>query len=72
MIRVNASLPEELYHAAKAANLNVSHILQEALTRAIAIESNRKLFDSITSPAQPISHDEVIAAVHEARHEENA
>jgi post-segregation antitoxin (ccd killing protein) len=72
MIRVNASLPEELYHAAKAADLNVSQILQEALTRALAAESNRKLFDSIIYPAQLVTHDEVISAISDERNDGEA
>jgi post-segregation antitoxin (ccd killing protein) len=70
MARVNVYLPDELAAAVKEEGLNVSSITQEALRRALRVRRTNAWLDEIaTLPPLGISHDEVIAAIHEAREE---
>lgn len=70
MARVNVYLPDELAEQARAAGLNVSGLTQEAVRGALSVHrTDAWLEDLVGLPRTGASHDDVIAAVREARDE---
>lgn len=68
MARVNVYLPDDLAAAAKASNLNVSALTQEAVrTRLAAATTDAWLVEVGTSPQGTVSHDMALAAMDAAR-----
>lgn len=70
MSRVNVYLPDELAAQAKEAGLSVSSLAQEAIRSALASESLDTWLSSVSSlKAVNVDHEEVLAAVHDAKDE---
>jgi post-segregation antitoxin (ccd killing protein) len=70
MARINVYLPDELAEEARAANLNVSSVTQEAIRRELSARQTDGWLDRVAAiPAARISHDDVIAALDAAREE---
>jgi post-segregation antitoxin (ccd killing protein) len=70
MARVNIYLPDDLAREAKAAGLNISGIAQEALRTALASRRVAAWLDDIARlPPTGVTHEQVIAALDEARRE---
>ncbi len=70
MARINVYLPDELAEEARAANLNVSSVTQEAIRRELSARLTDGWLDRVAAiPAARISHDDVIAALDAAREE---
>ena len=70
MARVNIYLPEELAREAKAAGLNISRVAQEALRAELASRRTSDWLDGILRlPPTGVTHEQVIAALDEARRE---
>ena len=70
MARVNIYLPEELAREAKAAGLNISGVAQEALRVELAKRRASDWLDEILRlPPTGVTHEQVIAALDEARRE---
>jgi post-segregation antitoxin (ccd killing protein) len=70
MARVNVYLPNELALAARAADLNISKITQEALSDNLAQSATDSWLDRLEDlPRAAISHGRVIEAIDEARAE---
>jgi post-segregation antitoxin (ccd killing protein) len=70
MARVNVYLPDELARAARAADLNISKVAQEALSNNLAQRETDSWLDHLEDlPRANISHGQVIAAIDEARAE---
>jgi post-segregation antitoxin (ccd killing protein) len=68
MARVNIYLPNDLAEEARAAGLNISGIAQEALRAELASHRVNAWLDGIASlPPTGITHEQVIAALDEAR-----
>jgi post-segregation antitoxin (ccd killing protein) len=68
MARVNVYLPDDLAEEARAAGLNVSGLTQEAVREALAVgRTNEWLQEVAKLPATEVTHDDVVAAVAEAR-----
>ncbi len=70
MARVNVYLPDELAQEARAAELNISRVTQEALSSALAHNETDRWLDRLERlPRAGVSHRSVIAALDEARSE---
>jgi post-segregation antitoxin (ccd killing protein) len=70
MARINVYLPDQLAEEARAANLNVSSVTQEAIRRELSARQADGWLDRVAAiPAAGISHDDVIAALDAAREE---
>jgi post-segregation antitoxin (ccd killing protein) len=70
MARVNVYLPDELAQEARAAELNISRVTQEALSSALAHNETDRWLDRLERlPQTSVSHKSVIAALDEARAE---
>lgn len=68
MARVNVYLPDELAEEAKAAGLNVSGLTQEAVRGTLdAGHTDEWLADVAKLPRTTVTHDDVVAAVAQAR-----
>jgi post-segregation antitoxin (ccd killing protein) len=68
MARVNVYLPDELAEEAKAARLNVSGLTQEAIRGALSAGHTAEwLADVAKLPGTAVTHDDVVAAVAQAR-----
>lgn len=68
--RVNVYLPDELNERAKAAGLRISVVTQDALRSVLDAYDTDRWLDSLDRlPGVEVSHDEVIAAVDDARAE---
>jgi post-segregation antitoxin (ccd killing protein) len=70
MARINVYLPDRLAEAAKDSGLNVSALTQEAVRAALGEARMDAWLDEIAN-ARPtrVTHDEVTAAVDEAKDE---
>ena len=70
MARVNVYLPEELAEEARAADVNVSNVTQEALRRELSKRHTSEWLDRVKRlPRTSVTHEDVMAAVDEARSE---
>lgn len=70
MARVNVYLPDDLAAAARSAGLNVSSLTQDALWRALAARRTSEWLRSLDDlPASHVSHEDAMAALHDARDE---
>ena len=70
MARVNIYLPEELAKEAKAAGLNISRVAQEALRAELAARRVNAWLEGVAAlPPTGITHEQVMAALDEARQE---
>ena len=73
MARVNIYLPDDLAKRSREAGLNVSGIAQEALERHLSIHATNAWLDSVLADpplaGMGITHEDVIAALDEARAE---
>jgi post-segregation antitoxin (ccd killing protein) len=70
MARVNVYLPDELAQDARAAGLNISRVTQEALSNRLAQDETDRWLDRLEdAPRAAIPHEQVIAAIDEARAE---
>jgi len=70
MARVNIYLPNDLAEEAKAAGLNISGITQEALRAELARRRVSDWLDEILRlPPTGVTHEQVMAALREARAE---
>ena len=70
MARVNVYLPDDLADEARAAGLNVSSVVQEALRRELDRHRTSAWVEEVLAlPPLPISHEQVLEAVHGARDE---
>jgi post-segregation antitoxin (ccd killing protein) len=68
MARVNVYLPDELAEAARAADLNVSAITQDALRAELAARHRRAWLDEVLGlPPTGIGHDTALHALDDAR-----
>jgi post-segregation antitoxin (ccd killing protein) len=68
MARVNVYLPDELAEEARAAGLNVSGLTQDAVRGALSAgHTDDWLADVAKLRGTAVTHDEVVAAVAEAR-----
>jgi len=68
MTRVNVYVPDDLAEEARAAGLNVSAVVQEALRDRLRARSSDAWLDSLSSlPAIAASHDDVVRALDEVR-----
>ncbi len=68
MARVNVYLPDELAEEAKAAGLNVSGLTQQAVRGALSAgHTDEWLADVAKLPRTTVTHDDVVAAVAQAR-----
>jgi post-segregation antitoxin (ccd killing protein) len=70
MARVNVYLPDQLAQEARAAELNISRVTQDALSSVLAhSETDRWLERLDRMPQANVSHMSVIEAIDEARSE---
>jgi len=70
MARVNIYLPEDLAREAKAAGLNISRVAQEALRAELAARRVSDWLEAVRRlPPTGITHEDVLAALDEARAE---
>lgn len=70
MARVNVYLPDDLADQARAAELNVSAITQEALRRELAREDTGRWIQRLRAlPRHDIAHERVMEALDAAREE---
>jgi post-segregation antitoxin (ccd killing protein) len=68
MARVNVYLPDELAREARAADLNISRVAQEALSSALAHRETDRWLDRLDGLSRAnIPHRSVIEAIDEAR-----
>ncbi|MGD1052241.1 MAG: antitoxin, partial [Candidatus Dormibacteria bacterium] len=69
MGKMTVYVPDDLAAAARAEHLNVSAITQEAIRERLRLKTLRDWLDSLPVPGadRPVSHAEVITAVHQAR-----
>jgi post-segregation antitoxin (ccd killing protein) len=69
MAKMTVYLPDDLAAVARAEHLNVSAITQEAIRERLRLHSLRDWLDSLPGPGagRSVSHDDVIAAVQQAR-----
>ena len=73
MARVNVYLPDELAEEARAAGLNVSGLAQEAVRGALtAGHTDEWLADVAKLPRTGVTHEDVVAAVEQARRDLDA
>ncbi|WP_121253717.1 type II toxin-antitoxin system CcdA family antitoxin [Nocardioides ferulae] len=69
MARLNVYVPDELADAARAAGLNVSALTQRALAGALALAATESWLARFDGQAPRVRHDQVTAALDEARDE---
>ena len=70
MARVNVYLPDDLADEARAAGLNVSSVLQQALRRELAGQRTSRWLQALAElPATGVGHDEALAALDAVRAE---
>jgi post-segregation antitoxin (ccd killing protein) len=70
MARVNIYLPDELAEEARAAGLNVSGLTQKAVLGALATARTNEWLDDVARlPRTGLTHDQVVAALHDARND---
>ena len=70
MARVNVYLPDDLSDAARAADLNISHLAQEAIRRELRQTGIRDWIASVTRLAPiRLDHAAVASAIDAAREE---
>ena len=70
MARVNVYLPDDLAEEARAAGLNVSGLTQDAVRRALAAGRATQWLDDLKNlEPTPITHQQVLEAVAEAKDE---
>lgn len=74
MARVNVYLPEDLAAEARAAGLNVSALTQAAIRDELQRRAMKAWLDDLrqwheANPGPPISHEDVMRALDEAREE---
>ncbi len=70
MARVNVYLPDSLAEAARAAELNVSKLTQEAVKRAISARDADEWLSSVAELGSTgVGHEDALKAVAEARSE---
>jgi len=70
MARINVYVPDELAEQARAADLNVSSVTQEAIRRELSARQADGWIDRVAAiPAARVSHGDVIAALDAAREE---
>jgi post-segregation antitoxin (ccd killing protein) len=70
MARVNVYLPDELAHEARSAGLNISSIVQEALSRTLTHRETDRWLQRLDRLARvEVAHESVIDAVEAARAE---
>ncbi|MBB4686600.1 type II toxin-antitoxin system CcdA family antitoxin [Amycolatopsis jiangsuensis] len=69
MARMNVYVPDELAARAKSADLNVSALVQAALSDALQRQATDAWLDALPAPRRTISHEAVMDAVAAARAE---
>jgi post-segregation antitoxin (ccd killing protein) len=69
MPRVNVYLPDDLAAAARAAELNLSSLTQDAIRRELAARTTDAWLATLDPAPSQVSHDEALAAVDAAREE---
>lgn len=69
MARINVYLPDELAAAARTAGLNVSALTQQAINDSLARQATDAWLAGLGDEESAVSHDEVLAALDEARAE---
>ena len=69
MARLNVYVPDELADAARSAGLNISALTQRALTTALARAETESWLARFDERTPRVRHDEVTAALDEARDE---
>jgi post-segregation antitoxin (ccd killing protein) len=68
MTRINIYLPDSLAKEAKAADLNLSRVTQEALRLALGTERTNAWLGSVAAlGTTDVSHEDVLQAVHDAK-----
>ncbi|MGW4484061.1 type II toxin-antitoxin system CcdA family antitoxin [Amycolatopsis sp. NPDC004368] len=69
MARVNVYIPDDLAERVKAADLNVSALVQAALGDALQRQATDTWLDAMPAPRGKVSHDAVLTALDAARAE---
>ncbi|WP_326567943.1 type II toxin-antitoxin system CcdA family antitoxin [Amycolatopsis rhabdoformis] len=69
MARVNVYIPDDLAERAKAAELNVSALVQAALADALQRRATESWLDALPTPRGVVSHGAVLAALDNAKAE---
>lgn len=69
MTRLNVYVPDELAERARARGLNVSALTQKAIAAELDRTSMSAWLDGLPSVSRPLDHDDVMAALDEARQE---
>ncbi|MEV6896863.1 type II toxin-antitoxin system CcdA family antitoxin [Amycolatopsis sp. NPDC051372] len=69
MARVNVYIPDDLAERVKAADLNVSALVQAALADALQRQATDAWLDALPAPRRAVSHDAVLSALDGARAE---
>jgi post-segregation antitoxin (ccd killing protein) len=67
MPRVNVYLPDDLAAAARAAELNLSSLTQEAIRRELAGRTTDAWLATLDPVPTPVPHDTALAALDAAR-----
>ncbi|WP_448610964.1 type II toxin-antitoxin system CcdA family antitoxin [Geodermatophilus sp. URMC 60] len=66
---MNVYLPDDLAAAARAAELNLSSLTQDAIRRELAARTTDAWLATLDPAPSQVSHDEALAAVDAAREE---
>jgi post-segregation antitoxin (ccd killing protein) len=69
MARVNVYIPDELAERAKAANVNLSALIQAAIANELQRRATDAWLESLPAPREAVSHRAAVAALDEARAE---
>lgn len=69
MARVNVYIPDELAERAKAANVNLSALIQAAIAGELQRRATDAWLASLPEPRHAVSHRAAMAALDEARAE---
>ncbi|WP_431878566.1 type II toxin-antitoxin system CcdA family antitoxin [Amycolatopsis sacchari] len=69
MARLNVYVPDELAERAKAADLNVSALVQAAIADELQRRATDAWLDALPSPRRTVSHEAAVEAVDGARAE---
>ncbi|MFI5605827.1 type II toxin-antitoxin system CcdA family antitoxin [Amycolatopsis sp. NPDC051903] len=69
MARMNVYVPDELAERVKAADLNVSALVQAALADALQRRATDSWLDNLPAPRGVVSHGAVLDAIDAARSE---
>jgi post-segregation antitoxin (ccd killing protein) len=72
MPRVNVYLPDDLAAAARAAELNLSSLTQEAIRRELAGRTTDAWLATLDPVPTPVPHDTALAALDAAREDSAA